>query len=46
MLLFLAGLLTGLAIPVCRSPRLGLSAHLTGVQSGTFLLALAWCGRT
>jgi hydroxylaminobenzene mutase len=40
VLLFLIGLLTGFAIPLCRSPRLGLSAHLTGVQSGTFLLAL------
>src|ERR1700679_2449650 len=40
VLLFLFGLLTGFAIPVCRSPRLGLSAHLTGVQSGTFMIAL------
>jgi hydroxylaminobenzene mutase len=40
VLLFLVGLFTGFAIPRCRSPRLGLSAHLTGVQSGTFLLAL------
>ncbi|HZZ86713.1 MAG TPA: hypothetical protein VFE13_00130 [Caulobacteraceae bacterium] len=40
VLLFLAGLLTGFAIPFCRSARLGLSAHLTGVQSGTFLLAV------
>jgi hydroxylaminobenzene mutase len=44
MLLFLLGLLNGFAIPRMRSPRLGLSAHLTGVQSGTFLLAagLLW----
>lgn len=40
VLLFLFGLLTGFAIPGCRSPRLGLSAHLTAVQSGTFLIAL------
>jgi len=40
VLLFLLGLLTGFAIPRCRSPRLGLSAHLTAVQSGTFLVAL------
>jgi hydroxylaminobenzene mutase len=40
VLLFLLGLFTGFAIPKCRSPRLALSAHLTGVQSGTFLLAL------
>lgn len=44
MLLFLLGLLNGLAIPRMRSPRLGLSAHLTGVQSGAFLIAtgLLW----
>jgi hydroxylaminobenzene mutase len=44
MLLFLLGLMNGLAIPRLRSPRLGLSAHLTGVQSGTFLIAagLLW----
>ena len=40
VLLFLLGLLTGFGIPRFRSSRLGLSAHLTGVQSGTFLLAL------
>ena len=37
VLLFLLGLLTGFAIPKLRSRRIGLSAHLTGVQSGTFL---------
>ena len=44
VLLFFLGLLTGFAIPAARSPRIGLSAHLTGVQSGTFLVAagLAW----
>jgi hydroxylaminobenzene mutase len=40
LVLFLLGLLNGFAIPVSRSPRIGLSAHLTGVQSGTFLIAL------
>ena len=42
--LFLLGLLNGFAIPLGKSPRLGLSAHLTAVQSGTFLIAagLAW----
>lgn len=38
--LFTLGLLNGLAIPRMRSPRLGLSAHLTGVQAGTFLIAV------
>ncbi|MBV8683839.1 MAG: hypothetical protein JO111_13275 [Caulobacteraceae bacterium] len=44
VLLFLLGLLTGFAIPALRSSRLGLSAHLTAVQSGAFLLAagLLW----
>ena len=44
LLLFLLGLLNGIAIPFGRSPRIGLSAHLTGVQSGTFLIAagLLW----
>lgn len=40
VLLFLLGLLNGFAIPALKSPRLGLSAHLTGVQSGTFLIAV------
>lgn len=44
VLLFFLGLLTGFAIPAARSPRIGLSAHLAGVQSGTFLMAagLLW----
>lgn len=44
VLLFLLGLATGFGIPVARSPRLGLSAHLTGIQSGLALLAfgLLW----
>ncbi|HEY1425761.1 MAG TPA: hypothetical protein VGF50_03735 [Caulobacteraceae bacterium] len=44
VLLFMLGLLNGFAIPRMQSPRLGLSAHLTGVQSGTFLIAagLLW----
>jgi len=42
--LFLLGLLNGFAIPRMRSPRLGLSAHLTALQSAVFLIAagLAW----
>lgn len=38
--LFLLGLLTGLALPVFRNPRMGLSAHLVGVQHGMVLWAL------
>lgn len=41
IVLFLLGLFNGFAIPLGRSPRLGLSAHLTGVQSGTFLIAMS-----
>lgn len=41
IVLFLLGLLNAFIIPLGRSPRLGLSAHLTGVQSGTFLIAMA-----
>src|SRR5581483_1290947 len=40
LLLFLLGLLNGFAIPLGKSPRIGLSAHLTAVQSGTFLIAV------
>ena len=40
VVLFFLGLLTGFAIPAARSPRIGLSAHLAGVQSGTFLIAV------
>lgn len=40
LILFLLGLFNGVLIPVGRSPRLGLSAHLTAVQSGTFLIAI------
>lgn len=43
-MLFLLGLLTGIIIPLLKSPRLGVSSHLEGVMNGTFLLVLglAW----
>jgi len=41
IVLFLLGLLNGFIIGLGRSPRLGLSAHLTAVQSGTFLVAMS-----
>lgn len=43
-LLFLLGLLTGLATGAAENPRMALSAHLEGVMNGTFLLVLgaAW----
>jgi hydroxylaminobenzene mutase len=44
MLLFLLGLLTGLAEPQFANLRMALAAHLEGVMNGIFLLALsaAW----
>jgi hydroxylaminobenzene mutase len=43
-LLFLVGLLAGIAVPLVENPRMGLAAHLAGVQSAVFLLAVgaAW----
>jgi hydroxylaminobenzene mutase len=38
--LFLLGLLTGFAVPALRNPRMGVSTHVTGVQSGIALWAL------
>lgn len=39
-LLFLLGLLTGVAMPLMRNARMGLSAHLVGVQHGMVLWVL------
>ena len=43
-LLFLLGLLVGVAVPLFRVPRLGLSTHLLGITQGTFLIVsgLLW----
>lgn len=43
-LLFLLGLLVGLAVPRFTVPRLGLSTHLLGIMQGTFLIVggLLW----
>lgn len=38
-LLFLLGLLTGFGIPIFRSPRIGVSAHLDAIESGLGLIA-------
>ena len=42
--LFLLGLLSGLAVPAMTNPRMGLSGHLEGVMNGMFLIVvgLAW----
>lgn len=44
ILLFLLGLLTGLAGPKLKNPRMGLASHLEGVMNGMFLviLGLIW----
>ena len=44
MVLFLLGLVSGLAMPLFTNPRMGLSAHLEGVLNGLFLVAagLVW----
>lgn len=44
ILLFLLGLLTGLAGPQLKNPRMGLASHLEGVTNGMFLviLGLLW----
>lgn len=42
LFIFVVGLFNGLIIAKSKSPRLSLSAHLTAVQSGTFLIAIAW----
>lgn len=39
-LLFLLGLVTGLAESRFANPRMGLAAHLEGLMNGTFLLAV------
>jgi hydroxylaminobenzene mutase len=40
-LLFLIGLLSGVFVPQMANPRMGLSAHLAGVQNALFLLVVA-----
>jgi (hydroxyamino)benzene mutase len=44
IMLFLLGLLTGLAGPKLKNPRMGLASHLGGVLNGMFLviLGLIW----
>jgi (hydroxyamino)benzene mutase len=44
VLLFFLGLVTGLGQGIYRNPRVGLSAHMTGLQSGIALIAfgLLW----
>lgn len=39
-ILFLLGLLAGLAVPLLENPRMGLSSHLEGILNGLFLIGL------
>lgn len=40
IILFLIGLLTGVAIPKLANPRMGLASHLEGVLNGIFLVTV------
>ena len=44
VLLFLLGLLTGVAIPFVRAPRIALSAHVAAIESGLVLIAVGLLG--
>lgn len=40
LVLFLLGLLTGLAVPILKNPRMGVASHLQGMTNGPFLVAV------
>ncbi|MCA1981885.1 hypothetical protein [Nocardioides nematodiphilus] len=40
LILFLLGLLTGLAVPAFKNPRMGIASHLEGVTNGPATVAL------
>ena len=40
LVLFLLGLVTGLAIPASKNPRMGLASHLQGMTNGPFLIVV------
>jgi hydroxylaminobenzene mutase len=44
LILFLLGLLSGLAVPALKNPRMGLASHLQGMTNGPFLVlvGLLW----
>lgn len=44
LILFLLGLLTGLAVPVLKNPRMGVASHLQGMTNGPVLIiaGLMW----
>lgn len=40
LILFLLGLLTGLAVPILKNPRMGVASHLQGMTNGPFLIVI------
>jgi (hydroxyamino)benzene mutase len=40
LVLFLLGLLTGLAVPALKNPRMGVASHLQGMTNGPFLVVI------
>jgi hydroxylaminobenzene mutase len=40
LILFLLGLITGLAVRAVKNPRMGLASHLQGMTNGPFLIVL------
>lgn len=40
LVLFLLGLVTGLAVPASKNPRMGVASHLQGMTNGPFLIVV------
>jgi (hydroxyamino)benzene mutase len=40
LILFLLGLMTGVAVPAVKNPRMGLASHLQGMTNGPFLIVV------
>jgi len=40
LILFLLGLLTGMAVPAMKNPRMGVASHLQGMTNGPFLILI------
>ncbi|MDX6276430.1 MAG: (hydroxyamino)benzene mutase [Nocardioidaceae bacterium] len=40
LILFLLGLLTGIAIPALKNPRMGVAGHMVGMTNGPFLIVV------
>jgi (hydroxyamino)benzene mutase len=40
LILFILGLITGLAIPAVKNPRMGLASHLQGMTNGPLLIVI------